>query len=129
MSALPRLQYHLINAFTTDSPHSGNQAAVVLFPSSSDPRANDDNFLLTTAQDFGFAETAYLVPIDEKAGRWGLRWFTIFTVRFPLALMACLTSFRKFRFVDMRLLQHPRLSCLDTHSFQRSSLKLDSGGS
>jgi predicted PhzF superfamily epimerase YddE/YHI9 len=80
MSSLPRLEYHLVNAFTTDSPHSGNQAAVVLFPSQSDPRANDDKFLLTTAQDFAFAETAYLVPIDEKNGRWGLRWFTVTVV-------------------------------------------------
>lgn len=85
MSSLPRLEYHLINAFTTDSPHSGNQAAVVLFASSLDSRANDDKFLLTTAQDFGYSETAYLVPIDEQAGRWGLRWFTIYNVRYLLA--------------------------------------------
>lgn len=81
MSPQPRLEYHLINAFTTDSPHSGNQAAVVLFTSTSDPRANDDDFLLKTARDFGYAETAYLVPIDEQAGQWSLRWFTIYTVR------------------------------------------------
>jgi predicted PhzF superfamily epimerase YddE/YHI9 len=76
MSALPRLEYHLINAFTTTSPHSGNQASVVIFPKS-DPRAEDDAFLLRTAKDFGFSETAYLVPIDEEKGRWGLRWFTV----------------------------------------------------
>lgn len=78
---LPRLEYHLVNAFTTGSPHSGNQASVVLFPSSGDPRAEDDGFLLKTAQDFGFSETAYLVPLDESAGRWGLRWFTTEVVR------------------------------------------------
>jgi len=76
MSALPKLEYHLINAFTTTSPHSGNQASVVIFPKS-DPRAEDDAFLLRTARDFGFSETAYLVPIDEEKGRWGLRWFTV----------------------------------------------------
>lgn len=83
MSSLPRLEYHLINAFTTDSPHSGNQAAVVLFPTTSDLRANDDKFLLRTAKDFGYSETAYLVPIDEQAGEWSLRWFTIYNVRPP----------------------------------------------
>jgi predicted PhzF superfamily epimerase YddE/YHI9 len=83
MSSLPRLEYYLINAFTTDSPHSGNQAAVVIFPAASDPRANDDEFLLTTAEDFGYSETAYLVPIDEEAGEWSLRWFTIYNVRPP----------------------------------------------
>jgi predicted PhzF superfamily epimerase YddE/YHI9 len=76
MSGLPKLEYHLINAFTTASPHSGNQAAVVLFPAN-DPRATDDVFLLKTARDFGFAETAFLVPVDEEKGRWGLRWFTV----------------------------------------------------
>ena len=85
MSTLPRLEYHLINAFTTDNPHSGNQAAVVLFASDSDPRANSDDFLLTTAQDFGFSETAYLVPIDRQAGRWSLRWFTIYNVRLVIS--------------------------------------------
>lgn len=81
MTSLPKLEYHLINAFTTTSPHSGNQAAVVIFPTSNDPRAADDKFLLTTAQDFGFSETAYLVPIDAEGGRWGLRWFTVVIVR------------------------------------------------
>ena len=80
MPALPRLEYHLVNAFTASSPHSGNQASVVLFPAG-DPRATDDAFLLRTAKDFGFAETAYLVPIDEQKGRWGLRWFTVLCVR------------------------------------------------
>jgi len=81
MPSLPRLEYHLINAFTTDSPHSGNQAAVVLFPSATDSRANDEEFLLRTAKDFGYSETAYLVPIDAQAGEWSLRWFTIYNVR------------------------------------------------
>lgn len=75
-SNLPRLEYYLINAFETGSPGSGNQASVVIFPTSSDPRAEDDTFLLRQAQDFGFAETAYLVPIAPEEGRWGLRWFT-----------------------------------------------------
>lgn len=79
MPALPKLEYHLINAFTTISPHSGNQASVVIFPKS-DIRAEDDAFLLRTARDFGFSETAYLVPIDEEKGIWGLRWFTVAVV-------------------------------------------------
>lgn len=73
---LPRLEYYLINAFETGKPGSGNQASVVIFPSSSDPRAEDDGFLLRQAQDFGFAETAFLVPLRPEEGRWGLRWFT-----------------------------------------------------
>lgn len=77
MSTLPKLEYYLINAFSTGTPGSGNQASVVVFPTSSDPRAEDDAFLLRTARDFGFAETAYLVPIDVEAGKWGLRWFTV----------------------------------------------------
>jgi predicted PhzF superfamily epimerase YddE/YHI9 len=75
-SDLPRLEYYLINAFETGKPGSGNQASVVIFPSPSDPRSKDDAFLLRTAQDFGFSETAYLVPIAPEEGRWGLRWFT-----------------------------------------------------
>ena len=81
---LPRLDYYLINAFETGSPGSGNQASVVIFPSSQDPRAEDDKFLLRQAQDFGFAETAYLVPLAPEEGKWGLRWFTTEVVR-PLS--------------------------------------------
>ena len=67
--------FHLINAFTLpDSPHSGNQAAVVLFPSPSHPSAKDDGYLQLVARDFNVAETAFLVPLPD--GQYSLRWFT-----------------------------------------------------
>lgn len=74
MTSAP-LPFYLINAFITDSPHSGNQAAVVIFPLD-DPRDNDDEYKLKVARDFGFAETAYLTPVNEARGEWTLRWFT-----------------------------------------------------
>ncbi|WWD09196.1 hypothetical protein V865_007318 [Kwoniella europaea PYCC6329] len=71
------LQFHLLNAFIVGSnPHSGNQASVVLFPDPDDKRSTDDKWMTAVARDFGFSETAYLVPTNEDEGEWGLRWFT-----------------------------------------------------
>lgn len=84
MTSLRRLDYYLVNAFSTGKPASGNQAAVVVFGNATDQRAENDDFLLRTAQNFGFAETAYLVPIDAEQGKWGLRWFTVEVVSIPL---------------------------------------------
>ncbi|OCF73599.1 hypothetical protein I204_05442 [Kwoniella mangroviensis CBS 8886] len=71
------LQFHLLNAFVVGSnPHSGNQASVVLFSDPQDKRSTDDVWMTAVARDFGFSETAYLVPINEDEGEWGLRWFT-----------------------------------------------------
>ncbi|WWC58397.1 uncharacterized protein I303_100937 [Kwoniella dejecticola CBS 10117] len=74
------LPFHLVNAFVVNSnPHSGNQAAVVIFPDASDARVKDDKWLTAVARDFNFSETAYLVPIsqlEDGEGEWGLRWFT-----------------------------------------------------
>ncbi|WWC66585.1 uncharacterized protein I206_100488 [Kwoniella pini CBS 10737] len=75
------LPFYLVNAFVVNSnPHSGNQAAVVIFPDKSDERANNDKWLTAVAKDFNFSETAYLVPIsssqDGEEGEWNLRWFT-----------------------------------------------------
>ncbi|WWC99473.1 hypothetical protein V866_006376 [Kwoniella sp. B9012] len=71
------LQFHLLNAFVVGSnPHSGNQASVVLFSDPHDKRSTDDNWMTAVARDFGFSETAYLVPTNEDEGEWGLRWFT-----------------------------------------------------
>ncbi|KAL1406199.1 hypothetical protein Q8F55_007888 [Vanrija albida] len=71
------LPYHLINAFAP-TPHAGNQASVVIFPSADDPRANNEDFYRQTAADFNLSETAFLVPLDAGADepRYGLRWFT-----------------------------------------------------
>ncbi|WVO16841.1 hypothetical protein L204_104527 [Cryptococcus depauperatus] len=77
----PVLQVYLLNAFSPD-PHSGNQAAVVVFPTSAKPHplSVDEQFMLGYAQDFNFSETAYLVPSkgngDDGVGKFGLRWFT-----------------------------------------------------
>jgi len=82
----PGLPFHLINAFTlTSSPHSGNQAAVVVYPSCAHPKATDEEYMQLVARDFNFAETAFVYPL--KGGEWSLRWFTPETVskgfRFP----------------------------------------------
>lgn len=70
--------YSIVNAFTTTSPHSGNQASVVILSS---PRSDTYKSLL--ARDFNFSETAFVEPIAASAsagaggeGRWSLRWFT-----------------------------------------------------
>ncbi len=45
----PALPFHLINAFVLpSSPHSGNQAGVVVFPSASHPKAKDDVYMLSS---------------------------------------------------------------------------------
>ncbi len=78
------LPFHLINAFTLPSQsHSGNQAAVVVFPSSTHPKISDDEYLQLVARDFNFAETAYVYPTG-KEGEWFLRWFTPNVVRPPI---------------------------------------------
>ncbi|WWD18033.1 hypothetical protein CI109_102480 [Kwoniella shandongensis] len=72
----PQPVFHLLNAFAPH-PHAGNQAAVVVFPSTAadDPRTNDEEYMKYLARDFGFSETAYVVPTEEE-GRFGLRWWT-----------------------------------------------------
>lgn len=74
---LEPLPFHLVNAFLNKSSvHSGNQAAVVIFPSADDPRQLDDEYKRLVARDFNFAETAFVVPVDVANGVWGLRWWT-----------------------------------------------------
>ncbi|KAE8540096.1 hypothetical protein D1P53_004034 [Cryptococcus gattii VGV] len=78
MSSTP-LPFFLLNAFAP-TLHSGNQAAVVVFDSASHPQSTDEQFMALVARDFNFAETAYLVPLDNNGvgnvGKYGLRWFT-----------------------------------------------------
>ncbi|KAK4687491.1 trans-2,3-dihydro-3-hydroxyanthranilate isomerase, partial [Tremellales sp. Uapishka_1] len=69
------LPFHTANAFIGTSPFSGNQAAVVLFPTSTHPRANNDEYYQYIARDFNLSETAFLVPAATE-GEYGLRWFT-----------------------------------------------------
>ncbi|WVQ85638.1 hypothetical protein IAT38_007804 [Cryptococcus sp. DSM 104549] len=73
--------FHLVNAFAP-TRHAGNQAAVVIFPTGSDPRSKDTEWMLNVAKDFNLPMTAYLVPLDGageadgKIGNYGLRWFS-----------------------------------------------------
>ncbi|KAL1408023.1 hypothetical protein Q8F55_004820 [Vanrija albida] len=90
MASLP---YHLVNAFTGASPHSGNQAAVVLFPDEADARINA-TFFLATARDFGFSETAFLVPLGDGSDAepsYRIRFWTP-AVEVPLCGHATLAS-------------------------------------
>ncbi|WVQ71169.1 hypothetical protein IAR50_000694 [Cryptococcus sp. DSM 104548] len=77
---LAPLPVYLINAFAPTPAYSGNQAAVVIFPSGAHPKAQDEGFMLSYARDFGFSETAYLVPMpgnrEGGVGKYGLRWWT-----------------------------------------------------
>ncbi|ODO07475.1 hypothetical protein L198_01054 [Cryptococcus wingfieldii CBS 7118] len=74
------LPVYLINAFAPTPAYSGNQAAVVIFPSDTHPKTQDEAFMLSYAKDFGFSETAYLVPMpgngEGGVGKYGLRWWT-----------------------------------------------------
>lgn len=80
-SGLPQLDYYLINAFETGEPGSGDQVSVVLFPTATDPRADDDDFLRSTTRQFWHGVTAFLVPLAPEEGRWGLRWHKTYGVR------------------------------------------------
>ena len=90
MDALP---YQVVDAFTS-KPFSGNQAAVVIFPSSTDARSTSIPFQLSLAREFNFSETAFLIPLPSStftAPHYGLRWFTP-SVEFPLCGHATLAS-------------------------------------
>ncbi|BEJ18008.1 hypothetical protein CspHIS471_0702850 [Cutaneotrichosporon sp. HIS471] len=65
------LQFYTVNAFA-NSPHSGSQAAVVLFPAN-DPRWNDETYLQAVAGDFAWPATVYLSPLGDA---YAIRWFT-----------------------------------------------------
>ena len=71
--SLEPLPFYAINAFTAGSPHSGNQAGVVVFPAN-DARAKDDEYIQQVARDVNYAETAFVEPSSD--GLWHLRWFT-----------------------------------------------------
>jgi len=62
MPPLPDLPFYLVNAFAP-TLHKGNQAAVVVLQQD-DPRENDDDWHRAVAADFGFSETAFLVPTE-----------------------------------------------------------------
>lgn len=84
---MSKLEYFVVDAFTT-TIFKGNSAAVVLLePSSSLP----DTTLQSIAAEFNLAETAFVTPIDPINGRFSLRWFTP-TIEFPLCGHATLAT-------------------------------------
>lgn len=71
------LSFYTVNAFA-NSPHSGSQAAVVLFPPG-DSRWEDEAYLLAVATDFSWPATVFLSPLggeEEEVPRYAIRWFT-----------------------------------------------------
>jgi GNAT superfamily N-acetyltransferase len=65
-----------IDAFVDLHPRShfsGNPAAVVLLRDKGDA---DPEWMQAVALENNLSETAFLIPIDEPSGRFGLRWFT-----------------------------------------------------
>ncbi|WOO78707.1 putative isomerase [Vanrija pseudolonga] len=87
------LPYHLINAFATSAHSSGNQAAVVVLSPSASSAAYTDAWHVHVAADFGFAETAFVVPLDLAADEpvYEIRFFTP-TVEVPMCGHATLAA-------------------------------------
>ena len=79
---------YTVDAFTAE-PFAGNQAAVIVFPAGTP--WPDDAFLVKVAAEFNYAETAYIVKVnDSKPNEYGLRWFTpMKEVRYPLPFRVC----------------------------------------
>lgn len=103
---LAPLKFHLVNAFAP-TPHSGNQAAVVLFPKD-DPRVLDEAYLQSLAVDFNYADSAFVVPVNADAHppEYSIRWFTPTTVSVKAGSQLTL---RKYLSVAMQRLR-PRSS-------------------
>jgi predicted PhzF superfamily epimerase YddE/YHI9 len=80
------LQVTQIDAFT-DTPFTGNPAAVVVLDQVADAR-----WMQAVAAEVNLSETAFLVPLGAADGsHWGLRWFTP-TVEVDLCGHATLAS-------------------------------------
>ncbi len=65
-----RLPFTQVDAFA-DGPFTGNPAAVMFLD-----RWLDDRVLQGIAADNNLSETAFLVPVDDGAAEFELRWFT-----------------------------------------------------
>jgi predicted PhzF superfamily epimerase YddE/YHI9 len=59
-----------VDAFTS-LPFAGNPAAVCFLD-----EAADESWMQSVAAEMNLSETAFLVPLDEPATAWSLRWFT-----------------------------------------------------
>ena len=86
-SVMSKLEYFVVDAFTT-TIFKGNSAAVVLLDPTSPP---SDTTLQCIAAEFNLAETAFVNAIDPINGRFSLRWFTP-TIEFPLCGHATLAT-------------------------------------
>lgn len=122
----PSLKYHIVNAFIGSTPHSGNQAAVVLYPNDTDSRINDEFFRLT-ARDFHFSETAFLVPVpaaNPNEPTYRIRFWTP-TVEVPLCGHATLASAYTTLYAV-----HPDADAIvfDTHHGLVRCVRSDTGG-
>lgn len=79
----PPLEFHTVNAFA-NGPHSGSQAAVVLFRPG-DARAHDDKYLVALASDFSWPATVFISPREGgDVPAYAIRWFTKEGVSFVL---------------------------------------------
>lgn len=109
--SLPKLKFYLVNAFAV-TPHGGNQAAVVLFPSKDDKRVDDEAYYSALARDFSLPMTALVVPLSESEGHYAIRWFN----SLGKVLQACGTAdTRNHACAGMQLLL-PRLCCSSSTS-------------
>lgn len=68
------LEFHTVNAFA-NGPHSGSQAAVIIFPPG-DKRGSDDKYLLALASDFSWPATVFISPREGDVPTYSIRWFT-----------------------------------------------------
>ncbi|WRT63962.1 uncharacterized protein IL334_000889 [Kwoniella shivajii] len=100
MAKLPPLPFHVLSAFAPTAG-TGSQAAVIIYPSISDPRWLDDSWLQKVSADFNYTATVHIAPIpspttpsssaltklqsnpydkgDDGDGQevsWEIRWFT-----------------------------------------------------
>jgi PhzF family phenazine biosynthesis protein len=74
-----------VDAFT-DTPLTGNPAAVVLLD-----QAADEHWMQAVAAEMNLSETGFVLPLDAEVGAFALRWFTP-TVEVDLCGHATLAS-------------------------------------
>jgi PhzF family phenazine biosynthesis protein len=67
---MPSLPVTIVDAFT-DRPFAGNPAAVVRLDAPAEP-----SWMQAVASEMNLSETAFLTPMPDVPGRFGLRWFT-----------------------------------------------------
>ncbi|GAA5901171.1 Yhi9p [Sporobolomyces salmoneus] len=128
---MPPLPFFTVDAFTR-SPFSGNPAAVIVLPSSSDPTLDqptsstsspplevDDALCLKLAAEFNLSETAFARPLEggtEEEPKFELRWFTP-TEEIPLCGHATLAT-AHIIFTH----HHPRAQSISFQSRTRGTL-------